>query len=162
MIPAIREVRSRSETTAATPDTKLIDLPGLRADFAVRALTLEGIVCGLECQGIRKIRLPDGAPEEPFAVTLPVSIYVPSDKLSEAQNILRSLESDDVIGAQWEPVPEEDPNGDRASSSSLAEPLRPKHPDPFADAGPPRGESTTLRLVLFLIIAAAATYALAR
>jgi hypothetical protein len=167
-LPNIQNVPGEpiASAPASTPDTKLIDLPGLRADFAVRALTMEGVVCGLECQGIRKIRLPDGPPEEPFAVTLPVSIYVPSDKLAEAQIILRSLESDDLIGAQWESVPE----GEESEGSDLGPSLGPPdwpptedpEPEPSPTVGPPQGESTTLRLIVFLIIASLAAFTLSR
>jgi len=150
----------------STPDMKLAELPGLQADFAVRALTLEGIVCGVECQGIRKIHLPDSPPHEPLAVTLPVSIYVASDKLSEAQSILRSLEPSDVIGAQWEAAEEEtESDTEDAPSSRIREdwaPTEDLEPPPFAEAGSPRGESTTGRLLLFLAVAAAIVFFLAR
>lgn len=163
--PAADSNRHRAEPSAAqTPDTKLIDLPGLQADFAVQALTLEGIVCGLECQGIRKIRLPAGPPEEPLAVTLAVSIYVPSDRMSEAQSILRSLEPEDVIGAQWQPTPEVAASGEPSPFPRALDPPPTDHrlTAPRSTTTPPRGEGTTLRLLLFLAIAAVVTYALAR
>src|SRR5690242_21700231 len=58
------------------PMRLLAEIPGLQADHAVRALLLEGIACRVECQGVGKTYEPDQPPAEPFAITLPVSIYV--------------------------------------------------------------------------------------
>ncbi|GIW42702.1 MAG: hypothetical protein KatS3mg076_3279 [Candidatus Binatia bacterium] len=66
-------------------------LPGLEAEFAAQALTLEGIPCVLECGDLRTVRLPGGEPVEPFAVTLPVAIYVGREQAEEAREILSSV-----------------------------------------------------------------------
>lgn len=162
--PNARTPAQAPTSPAANPDTKLVELPGLQADFAVRSLTMEGIVCGLECQGIRKVRLPDDPPGEPLAVTLPVSIFVPSDRLADAQSILKSLEPDDLIGAQWEAAPEPEAEDEDLPACDIPEPVpmeeREETPLPMADS--PRGEGTTMRLLLFLVIGVAVVYALSR
>jgi hypothetical protein len=86
-------------------DRLLARLPGAQADVVVKALNLEGIPCLLECQGIRRLCLPDREPGEPLAVTLPVSIYVQVERMQEAQDILDSS-SADVIGEQWAEEPQ--------------------------------------------------------
>jgi len=141
--------------TAAMPDRLLAELPGAAADQAVRALLLEGIACGAVCDGIEKVYLPDKPPTEPFAVSLPVSLYVADAQYEQAQEILASCQQEDVIGDQWssaaeeavdEPVPagdaEEEPADDAAA-------LRAEEDGQLAA---PMAESTTLRTVVLVIL----------
>ena len=83
------------------PDSFLTELPGLQAEHTTKLLTLEGITCLLECQGFQQLRYPNREPNEPFAVTMSVSIYVPQADLEAAQEILGSFNRDDLIGDQW-------------------------------------------------------------
>lgn len=86
---------------AGTFDALLARLPGIQADRAVRALLLEEIPCHVECQGLTKSYLPGAPPSEPFAVTLPVAVYVRGADLDTAREVIDSLESEDLIGEQW-------------------------------------------------------------
>ena len=131
----------------------LARMPGVQADHAVRTLLLEEITCRVECQGIVKTYAPGAPPAEPFAVTLPVSVYVMDAQHDSAQEILSSLSSDDVIGDQWSAV--EDADADSAIGED--EPLADADAEPAADdppAGEPVAESTSLRTVLLIVVAA--------
>lgn len=149
--------RMRRGTAPAAPRASLTRLlakiPGLQADHAVRALLLEGIACRVDCQGVARTYEPGQPPAEPFAVTLPVSIYVDEAQLDAAQDVLTSLESHDLIGEQWN-----DENADASvEADALAEPVGDREPaqasEPFPDAEPP-AESTSLRTVVLIVVAA--------
>lgn len=82
-------------------DTVLATLPGLQAHHAVQALLLENVPCFLECQGLTKTYQPGSPPNEPLAVTLPVTVRVRAADFDNAREILDSMEADDLIGEQW-------------------------------------------------------------
>ena len=88
-------------------DRLLAELPGLQADQMVRALLIEEITCRVECQGVAKVYRPGHPPSEPFAVTLPVVVYVGDAQYDSAQEIVQSLAQEDVIGDQWSATPAE-------------------------------------------------------
>jgi hypothetical protein len=137
------------------PDTLLVTLPGLQAEAAARALTLEGMICGLECEGFTTLRRPDQQPEEPFAVTLPVAVYVHHTQRSEAQRILDSLAGNDLIGDQWahhRHAPMAAPADDEPVSREHRLPQPPQLSASYAGPSPPRAEGTTLRFLLLLAL----------
>lgn len=139
---------------AGRPDRLLAQMPGMEADHAVRALLLEEIRCRVECQGIDKVYTPGRPPDQPFAVTLPVTVYVDEAQHDAAQEILASLQEGDVIGEQWSDAPvdadhevvdEEDQQVEVA-----AEDADQPADEPVDDA--PAPQSTTLRTVVLLVI----------
>jgi len=149
-----------SERTTAgppRPDRLLAELPGLQADHAVRALLLEGVACGVECRGVRKVYVPGEPPAEPFAVTLPVTVYVSDAQYETAQDIVASFQTDDMIGDQWtdgEAEPDEaalievEPTGmpvDENQHVLAGEALADDEPTP---------ESTSLRTVVVIVVVA--------
>jgi hypothetical protein len=144
-------------------DRLLVQLPGLQAEFAAQALNLEGLTCALECQGIRQVRPPGREPGEPFAVTLPVSIYVAGSELQAARDVLRSFAGDDLIGEQWSGDDDTPPISPRSVAGDAA-PVPP--PEAAESVPPPRlptaMEGTTLRFLLFLFAAVAAWFLLSR
>ena len=84
--PRRRSDTTREDATAPAPpirtedppDTLLMQRPGLEAEEIARVLSLEGIPCLLECQGMRRLRHASQEPAEPLAISLPVSIFVPA------------------------------------------------------------------------------------
>jgi len=139
---------------AASPDRLLARLAGAQADLAVRALLLEGIDCRVECAGIVKTYAAGAPPAEPFAVTLPVTVYVGESQHDTAQEILASLSSEDVIGDQWsaaelEAEPASAEEGDAGDAPAGDQPAS---DEPIPDA--PVAEGTSLRTVLLIVIAA--------
>jgi hypothetical protein len=143
----------RGETAASTPSRLLTRIAGLQADHAVRALLLEGIACRVDCQGLARTYQPGQPPAEPFAVTLPVSIYVDEAQLDAAQDVLSSFEAGDLIGDQWSDEPAE-PAGD---IETFAEPIADREPAEPVEAIPdvePVSESTSLRTVVLIVVAA--------
>jgi len=128
-------------------------MPGAQADQAVRALLLENIGCRVECAGIVKTYAPDAPPSEPFAVTLPVSVYVSEAQHATAQEILASLQSGDVIGDQWSTVeaePETNPDEGEPPPSESADDT----PAVAQVTAEPGAESTSMRTVLLIVLAA--------
>lgn len=136
--------------TAAPLDRLLVELPGLQADHAARALLAENIAVRLMCQGSVKDYAPGQQPSEPFAVTLPVSVYVAAAHLDTAQEVLASFQHDggDVIGDQWSEVETEEPITDDGAAST--EPVADSDSVPPTE---PAAESTSLRTVMLLIVA---------
>jgi hypothetical protein len=143
-------------------DRLIAELPGRQADHVVRSLLLEGIACRVECQGVVKVYQAEQRPSEPFAVTLPVTIHVAAAQLENAQEVLESLQQEDVIGEQWSEVPPEDEasgdhddeyeqaeagDGERLAAGTATE----AEPDDAAAPAPPAAESTTLRTIVLIV-----------
>jgi hypothetical protein len=142
------------DATASSPTRLLTRIAGLEADHAVRALLLEGIACRVDCQGLARTYQPGQPPAEPFAVTLPVSIYVDEAQLDAAQDVLSSFESHDLIGDQWS---DEGTVDAAADLDALAEPVADREPSEPVEALPdvePAAESTSLRTVALIVIVA--------
>lgn len=155
--------RAAAANPAAELDRLVAELPGRQADHVVRSLLLEGIACRVECQGVVKVYQAEQRPTEPFAVTLPVTIHVAAAQLENAQEVLESLQQEDVIGEQWSEVPSEDENGEerddeyaqaesgdgeRLGASAGAE----AEPDEAGVPAPPAAESTTLRTIVLIVV----------
>jgi hypothetical protein len=154
--PSSREDRGPKVLREEPPDRLLVRLPGLQAEFAAQALNLEGIPCTLECEGLRQVRRPGEGPGDPFAVTLPVSVYVPGSAFGTAREVLQSLAADDLIGEQWsgdDPMADVGPSAENAPS--FAEPIRPLDLDPAPEIPSSGMEGTGLRLLLVLAAATA-------
>jgi hypothetical protein len=151
--PAARGPRVDEPTASALPDRLLAKLPGAEADQVVRTLLREGIACGVSCDGIERVYAPDKPPMEPFAVSLPVSLFVNAAQYEQAQEILASCEQEDVIGDQWESAPP-----DEASEMVIApaeEVVADPDPLPTDDGtatGEPVPESTTLRTAILIVL----------
>lgn len=130
------------------PDTLLATMPGLQAEFAAKALTLEGMTCLLECDGLKQLRHPHQEPSDPLAVTWPVSIYVAGPQLGEARQILASIQRTDVIGDQWT-------TADAASARRSRTPYYMPTPRERPTSGDlaPRPEGTGLRFLILLALA---------
>lgn len=157
--PLPRAGRSRAGVAASAAagasdlDRLLVELPGLQADLAVRALLLEDIPVRVVCQKNSKVYAAGEKPTEPFAVTLPVSVFVSAAQLDMAQEILDSMQRDDVIGDQWSD-PQSDTEGNPIAVESDAASEEPE--DDIADearGAAPRSESTSLRAVVILVVA---------
>ena len=143
-------------TGAPRPDRLLAELPGLDADLTARALLRENISCRVECQGAEKVYTPDRPPEQPFAVSLPVTLYVSETQLEAAQDILASLQHEDVIGEQWSEGESEEA-GDRDTDDEVDVPVRlhdddATEPDPES-SGEPAPESTSFRTIILIVLA---------
>jgi hypothetical protein len=143
----------RSDPAAAAPRRLLTRIAGLQADHAVRALLLEGIACRVDCQGLARTYQPGQPPAEPFAVTLPVSIYVDEAQLDAAQDVLSSFEAGDLIGDQWSDERAESAGDIETSTEPVAdrEPAEPVEAIPDVE---PASESTSLRTVVLIVVAA--------
>lgn len=137
-------------------DRLLAELPGAQADQAVRALLLEDIGCRVECEGVAKVYEAGQRAAEAFAVTLPVSVYVSGAQYDSAQEILSSLQQEDLIGDQWAAAPVEaeaeasvvdDPGSDPTDDAA------PAPDDPEMADGEPVAESTSMRTVVLLVAA---------
>lgn len=137
------------------PDRRLAELPGLQADHAVRALLLEGIACGVVCEGVTQVYAPGQPPAQPFAVTLPVTVYVAGAQYEAAQEILASLQHDDMIGDQWsEAAVAENEAVVEIVAADAAEDGEPARADESAAADAPTPESTSLRTIVLVVLAA--------
>jgi hypothetical protein len=140
---------------APRPMRLLAEIPGLQADHAVRALLLEGIACRVETQGVGRTYEPDQPPAEPFAVTLPVSIYVSDAQFDAADEVLNSFEPGDVIGDQWSDAGGEDAS--LAEADASLEPVGDREPtqpsEPLSDSEP-SPEGTSLRTVVLIVVVA--------
>jgi hypothetical protein len=138
------------------PTRALGVLPGEQAERLARALTNEGIVCLLECEGFQRLRLPGDPVPEPIAVTLPVQISIPPSRFDDAQGLLALLEQEDVIGRQWEDATARTPDDDEAPDTS-EDPTPATGSKSTAAAIPLIGaqpESTTWRFILVLLLVA--------
>src|SRR6185369_17061453 len=138
---------------ATTDDELVAELPGQQADHVVRMLLLEGIPCRVVCQGIEKRYLPGKPPAEPFAMTLPVTIFVAGAQRQAAEDIISSFEHEDVIGEQWDseapPGVEAAPAHDPESYEAL-----PTVDDADADAEipePPQPTGTSFRALIIVV-----------
>ena len=142
-----------------TFDALVTTLPGQQADQLVRMLLLEHIPSAIECDGVRKVYTEP--PAQPYAVTLPVTVFVHAEDLEAAREIAASLESDDLIGDQW---------SDGAPSEEHEEPFSPDMtaldsdeppPAPIEEPAPPPVAAAPLQperspLITLIIIAALA------
>jgi hypothetical protein len=135
-----------------SPDTLLTTLPGLRADLVVRALVMEGIACLLACDGQTKLCGPNDGAQGPFAITLPVAIYVARRRVDEAEAIVQSLEREDLVGVEWN---EGDAVELSAEFEAEAEPAATEEDESTLQYVGPRAEGTTHRLIVLLAIVAA-------
>lgn len=154
--------RARADRAAAgdpvAADHLLVELPGQEAHLLVRTLLIEGIPCRVRCQGIEKRYAPGETPQEPLAVTLPVSVFVPAGQREAAEDLLAVTEHEDVIGEQWdaepasalehghEPVPS---NTEPPADAYDYEPLPVLSPG--ADADPLQPQGTSWRLVAMAV-----------
>jgi hypothetical protein len=132
----------------------LVELPGLQADLATRALLLEDIAVRVECQGASKLYSAGDKPSEPFAVSLPVSVYVAAPQFDTAQEILASLQQDDVIGEQWSESPL-DPDGGAVGDDEESARTDEAAAGDTQTLRAPIVETTSLRTVVILVIAGA-------
>ncbi|MBI1818121.1 MAG: hypothetical protein HYR72_24335 [Deltaproteobacteria bacterium] len=135
-----------------SPDTLLTTLPGVRADLVVRALVMEGIACLLECEGQTKLCGPTDVSQGPFAVTLPVAIYVSGSRMEEAVAVVQSLDRADLVGVEWS---EGDPVGLSAEFEGEAERDAANDDESQLQYAGPLAEDTTHRLIVLLAIVAA-------
>ena len=131
-------------------DAVLATLPGLQAHHAVQALLLEKVPVVLECQGIVKTYQPGSPPNEPLAVTLPVTMRVRADDLEGAREILDSMAAEDLIGEQWSEgdsveadEPGDDPQAVEAREGGAA---------PTGAPIQPEGRSMTSAIVVVVIV----------
>ncbi len=142
------------------PEALLTTMPGLQADLLAAALTMEGIACLLECEGIRQMRRPGSESPGALAATLPVAVYVGRMDLGRARDVMESLQRSEIIGDQWQAGEQAEGSLDAArEEGGDAFPRASRITAPLSgDDGPcgdTRPESTTLRL-LFLVAATAA------
>jgi hypothetical protein len=145
------------------PPTRVVaTLPGAQAEQLAKLLTMEGIVCLLECEGLQRLRRPDDPVPEPIAVTLPVTLSVPPSRFDDAQAILASLDQTDAIGTQWtdEGAPNQ-PGSDEALEEDAEESVTDLEPGEIPNIGP-QPESTTWRFILILLLAAGLAFVLLR
>ena len=136
------------------PDTLLMTVPGLQAEHAAKALTMEGLTCLLECDGLKRLRQPGDEAPEPLAVTWPVRLYVHFTDLTEAKRILDSIAAPDVIGQQWSDADAGQRGKDirrQGREMPTASVDRADRANPYLSA--PRAEGTTLRFVFLLAVA---------
>lgn len=131
-----------SGAPAAAFDTILATLPGLQAHHAAQALLMEKVPCSLECQGLTKTYI-DSPPAEPLAVTLPVVVRVRAADVDSAQEIVASIDADDLIGEQWSDGEDEErpPAGAAAASGEADTALQPE------------GRSMTSAIVVVVVVA---------
>lgn len=83
------------------PDTLVATLPGEDAEQVARALALEQITSLLDCDGTQELRGPFEPPKPALARRKPVSIYVASQHVDDANAVIESLMHEDPIGEQW-------------------------------------------------------------
>jgi hypothetical protein len=87
---------------------------------------------------------------------LPVSVYIAAAQLDAAQEILASLQQDDVIGDQWsDHPPRQDTDAviEEESDDESADPGAALAADGESTVGEPIAESTSLRTVVILVVA---------
>lgn len=161
---APRPHATAASTGSAAPggacDALLTRLPGLQADRIVRALLLEQIPCAVECDGLRKTYAPGEPPREPFAVTLPVAVYVRAEDLDTAHEVSASLDGEDLIGEQWADgapaeahhEPEASPGEPRDDGAPLEAPDAPPAPLTAAPLQPERSWTLPVVLVAVLVL----------
>jgi hypothetical protein len=151
--PATRPADAGGAAARGALDRLLARLPGKQADQAVRALLLENIACRVLCEGLEKTYTPERPPAEPFAVSLPVEVYVAAQQHDAAQDVLTSLEQEDLIGEQWSDV-EGEPHALEppvAAGASADEPGE----DQYADAAPePQGTSLVTAVLVVAVVLA--------
>jgi hypothetical protein len=128
----------------------IAELPGQQADHVVRLLLLEGIPCRVVCQGIEKRYLPGQPPAEPFAMTLPVTIFVPDEQREAAADIVGSLEHEDLIGEQWDSEPAAASASERDEESESYEALPMVDDAPIPE--PPQPSGLSLRTVVIVAV----------
>ena len=146
---------AHADTGAAAPTRLLAEIPGLQADHAVRALLLEGIACRVEAQGVSRTYEPGEPPAEPFAVTLPVKIYVPEAQHTAAEDVLNSFDTGDLIGDQWsDEGAEAAPLDDADAAPEVVADREPAEPVEALGDGEPAAESTSLRTVVLIVAVA--------
>ena len=151
--PAARGPRVDEPTASALPDRLLAKLPGAEADQVVRTLLREGIACGVSCDGIERVYAPDKPPMEPFAVSLPVSLFVTAAQYEQAQEILASCQQEDVIGDQWESATaDEESEMVMAPDEEIVADAEPLPADDGTATGEPVPESTTLRTAILIVL----------
>ena len=151
--PAARGPRVDEPTASALPDRLLAKLPGAEADQIVRTLLREGIACGVSCDGIERVYAPDKPPMEPFAVSLPVSLFVTAAQYEQAQEILASCQQEDVIGDQWESATaDEESEMVMAPDEEIVADAEPLPADDGTATGEPVPESTTLRTAILIVL----------
>lgn len=131
----------------------LARLPGKQADQVVRLLLMENIPCRVLCEGQQKTYAVGQPPSEPFAVSLPVEIFVAAESFETAQEILSTFEHDDLIGEQW---------NETAGTDSDSEPEIPLPvvsdnrgdvaADDFADAAPQAQGTSMVTAVLVVAV----------
>jgi len=136
----------------ATPTVLLATMPGLQADLTASALTMEGITCLLECEGIRQLRQPERESPGALAATLPVDVYVAAGDLEKAREVVESVERGEIIGDQWQPTEAGEENRGQPAGQGMTEPARPG-PAEFAEPFAPHAEGTTLRLLVLVAAA---------
>ena len=134
-----RRRRRRCDRIAASSSC-----PACKPTTRCARFLLEGITCGVECEGVTQVYAPGQPPAQPFAVTLPVTVYVADAQYEAAQEILASLQHDDMIGDQWSDASLEVEGGAVVEDDATAEPAvdasrrsatktcRPTHPHPKA------------------------------
>jgi len=152
-LQARHERRAAATTPVATgtADHMLAELPGQQADQIIRLLLLEGIPCRVVCQGIEKRYLPGQPPAEPLAMTLPVAIFVPNEQREAAEDIVGSLEHEDVIGEQWDSEPATAPESERDEDAESYEALPMVDDAPIPAAPQPTGTSVRTLLIIAAI-----------
>jgi hypothetical protein len=134
-------------------------MPGLQADMIATALTMEGITCLLECQGLRQLRRAEEPSPGLLAGTFLVAIYVAADQIEKAQGVVESVTRGQLIKEQW--VADRDTGvgkrraafdaaDERENVEAVAIGLETGAPETPA----PRAENTTLRLLGLLALAA--------
>ncbi len=147
---AEQRAAQKTAVDAGSADRLIADLPGRQADHVVRLLLLDGIPCRVVCQGIEKRYLPGQPPAEPFAMTLPVQIFVAEAQRETAEDIVGSFEHEDVIGEQWDSEPAPPAEIERAEEAESYEAL------PMADDAPipepPQPTGTSLRAILIIAV----------
>ena len=140
---------------APRPDRLLAELPGSEADLTARALLRENITCRVECQGTEKLYTPDRPPDQPFAVTLPVTMYVSEAQFEAAQDILTSLQHEDVIGEQWSESEDAVDDGEEHEVAASVDTHGDRAPEMDADASgeQPVPETTSFRTIMLIVLA---------
>ncbi len=104
------------------PDHFLCAVPGEQAETIARALTFEGIVSLLVCDGLHRLRGPGQESSGPLAARRPVDVYVAAADREEAEAIVASLDEPDLIGEQWLSEGEGDADAESPRRSPVVEP----------------------------------------
>lgn len=156
---AARPSRSAPSSTAGPvvegplPDHHLCTVPGEQAETIARALTFEGIVSLLVCDGMQRLRGPGHESTGPLASRRPVDVYVAAADWEEAEAVVASLDGPDLIGEQWLDEGEGD---DVAAPPRRAPVVEPEpEPDVLDEEQPVVAERTAPGVWLVLVIVAA-------